>query len=83
MYRLLRSEGRILIIQGNSNNLYDAIWLFFVKFTTTRARFCSVAELESLIAGAGFEIGLVRSIDKCFFIPSVYLVEGIKRPPSR
>ena len=78
MYGLLRPEGRALIIQGNNNNTYDAIWLFFVKFTTTKAQFCSVEKLRSWLNEAGFEVGAVRSVDKCFFIPSIYLVEGIK-----
>jgi hypothetical protein len=83
MYGLLRPGGRVLIIQGNRNSTYDAIWLFFVKFTTTEARFHSVEELQIILGEAGFEIGVVRSIDKCFFVPSIYLVEGIKWPPCR
>jgi ubiquinone/menaquinone biosynthesis C-methylase UbiE len=78
MYGLLRPGGRALILQANNNNLYDAIWLFFVKFTTSKAEYCSVEVLQSYLSAAGFKPGVVRSIDTIFFVPSVYLVEGLK-----
>jgi ubiquinone/menaquinone biosynthesis C-methylase UbiE len=78
MYGLLRPGGRVLILQANKNNLYDAIWLFFVKFTTSKAEYCSVEVLQSILGNAGFKLGVVRSIDTWFFVPSVYLVEGLK-----
>lgn len=78
IYHRMCKGGRFLIIQANTNNIYDAVWLFFVKFTTTTAEYFSVNKLVSILQKASFQIGLVRSIDKCFFIPSIYLVEGIK-----
>lgn len=74
---LLRPGGRVLIIQANSETVYDLGFLLFVKLTTTRATYDSAAGLHGLMQGAGFQPGVVRPIDSPFFIPSIQLVEGV------
>lgn len=78
MKDLLNKGGRILIIQGNTNNRYDAAWLALVKLGVSKADFLAVSEVESVIREAGFRIGTVRRVDTLSFIPSIYMVEGIK-----
>jgi trans-aconitate methyltransferase len=75
---LLNQGGRILIIQGNTNNWYDAAWLALVKLGVSKADFLAVAKVESIIRDAGFRIGTVRRVETKYFIPSIYMVEGIK-----
>lgn len=78
MASLLKPEGRLLIVQGNCNNLYDALWLFFVHLTVSRARFLSVTKLARVVTEAGFRKGVIRRIKPVWWIPSIYMVEGIR-----
>ena len=76
MKGLLVPGGRLLIIQGNTNNLYDAAWLALVKLGVSKAEFLSVAAVRSVLLEAGFRIGTIRRLQTVFFIPSIYMVEG-------
>ena len=76
MKTLLKPNGRLLLLFANQNTLYDALWLMFVKLTTSRAQYPSVSSLHNLLKESGFEIGKTESIDSLFFVPSVFMVEG-------
>ncbi|MCB0629705.1 MAG: class I SAM-dependent methyltransferase [Saprospiraceae bacterium] len=78
MWKLLAPNGRTLIVQANHNNFYDALWLIFVKLTVSQAEYLSVEDLKEVLQQAGFTIGKVRPISTAFFIPSVFLVEGVR-----
>lgn len=78
LWELLTPQGRVLIVQANNNNFYDALWLIFVKLTVSKSEFLSVKRLQEVLGTAGFSTGTVRRIRTAFFIPSVHLVEGIK-----
>jgi len=78
MAALLRPGGRLLIIQANTENLYDRSWLLIVRLTTTPSRYLSAAGLHALMSTAGLAPGVVRSVDKPRWIPSIQLVEGIR-----
>jgi trans-aconitate methyltransferase len=78
MYELLSPGGRLLIVQGNTNNFYDWLWMRFVKLTVSESEFLSVSSIRNILSRAGFTLGEVRSADTAWFIPSIYLVEGIK-----
>jgi len=73
----LKPEGRMLLIFGNRNDLYDACWLKLVKLTTSEAQYLSVSKTQQLLRNNGFEVGKIERIDSLFFVPSVYLIEGI------
>ncbi len=75
---LLRDGGRLLIVQANTESWYDAAFLLFVKLTTTSAAYHSAAGLHGLMADAGLEPGVVRGIDKPWYIPSIQVVEGVR-----
>jgi 2-polyprenyl-3-methyl-5-hydroxy-6-metoxy-1,4-benzoquinol methylase len=74
---LLRPGGRLLIVQANTETWFDAGFLLFVKLTTTAAAYHGSADLHALMADAGLAAGVVRGIDKPFFIPSIQVVEGV------
>ena len=78
MAALLRPGGRLLIIQANTENAYDWAWLLVVRLTTTPSRYLSAAGLHALMSEAGLTPGVVQSVDKPRWIPSIQLVEGIK-----
>lgn len=77
MKKMLEPGGTIIIIQGNTNNLYDAAWLAMVKLGVSKADFFSVKKIKSILKEAGFRIGTVKRVDTAFFIPSIYMVEGV------
>ncbi len=78
MVALLRPGGRLLIIQANTENRYDWAWLLIVRLTTTPSRYHSAAELHALMRGVGLTPGVVRSVNKPRWIPSIQLVEGTR-----
>jgi trans-aconitate methyltransferase len=78
IYDLLDDHGRVLIVQANNNNFYDSLWLIFVKLTVSKAEYLSVKKLQDILSRTGLVPGAVRPIETAFFIPSVFMVEGIK-----
>ena len=79
MKMLLKPNGRLLLLFANRNTFYDALWLMFVKLTTSKAQYLSVSSLHNLLKESGFEVGKTQSIESLFFVPSVFMVEGILR----
>ena len=77
MKQLLTPGGRLLIIQGNKNNLYDYLWLALVQVGVSKADFLAVKKIKSILQNVGFTVESVIPVDRAFFIPSIYLVEGI------
>lgn len=78
MAGLLRPGGRLLIVQANTENLYDRVWLLFVRLTTTPSCYHGAAGLHELMSGAGLHPGIVLSVEKPLWVPSIQMVEGIK-----
>jgi len=76
VHNLLNPGGRLLILFANTNNWYDALWLVFVKFTTSKAQYLSVKATQHLLKEQGFIIGKTERIETAFFIPSVYMIEA-------
>ena len=77
IHKLLKPNGRLLLLFANNNNLYDALWLMFVKLSTSKAQYLSVASTKTLLQVCGFSIGRVERINGPFLLPSVYMIEGI------
>lgn len=69
----LNPGGRLLILFANNNNLYDALWLVFVKLTTSKAEYLSNKKMSSLLTECNFHIKSIQRIETAFFIPSVYM----------
>lgn len=78
MASLLRPGGRLLVIHANTDTLYDRVCMLFVKLTTTRARYHSSAALRGMMDRAGLSPGVLCSIEKASFMPSIHLVEGLR-----
>jgi len=74
----LKPNGRLLLLFANNNNLYDAVWLMFVKLTTSKANYLSVSSTQHLLNESGFETGRIQRIESSSFLPSVFMVEGIE-----
>ncbi len=77
VHSLLNPGGRLLLLFANTNNWYDALWLVFVKLTTSKAQYLSVKATQQLLKEQGFIIGKTERIESAFFVPSVYMIEAI------
>ena len=77
MKQLLSIGGRLIIIQGNTNNLYDYIWLALVQLGVSKAQFLSVYKVRDILTNVGFAVNNIKPVERAFFIPSIYMVEGI------
>lgn len=77
MKMLLKPNGRLFLLFANRNTLYDAIWLMLVKLTTSSAQYPSVSSTQNLLKDSGFEVGKTEPIESLFFVPSVFMIEGI------
>ena len=77
MKKQLETNGRLLLLFANQNNWYDAFWLKIVKLTTSKAQYLSVSDTQNIMKSNGFKIGRTERINSLFFIPSVFMVEGI------
>ena len=68
---LLKEGGYLLLAQASQNNFYDGITMFFVKFTTGRAKYPSVKAIQKITTNL-FKTEAVIRIREKFFIPSIY-----------
>lgn len=67
----LKVGGYLLLAQASQNNLYDSIAMFFVKFTTGKARYPSVKAIKRMIKGIFICEDIIR-IKERFYMPSIY-----------
>jgi len=78
IYSLLKFGGRLLLVQPNTQNLYDKLWFSIVKLTTPPSEYLSLNILKEKLIEAGFVIGKVQQIEKNFLIPNINMVEALK-----
>ncbi len=75
---LLVPGGRVLIVQANTETLWDGLVLRFVALTTTAANYRSAKKLTELMSQAGLRPSHLESIATAAFMPSIQLVEGVR-----
>lgn len=75
---LLKSEGYLLLAQASQNNAYDVLTMFFVKFTTGKAKYPSVKEVLAMTKELFQCEGIIRIKKRCY-MPSIYcfILKGI------
>jgi trans-aconitate methyltransferase len=78
IHTMLNPGGRVIIIQGNTENLYDKLFYQGVKLTVSNAEYLSTQKLSQLMKTAGFAVSSNIPLPKKWFIPSIYLVEGMR-----
>jgi 2-polyprenyl-3-methyl-5-hydroxy-6-metoxy-1,4-benzoquinol methylase len=74
---LLRPGGRLYLAQASQNSVYDAAIMIFVKFTTSKANYPSVREMNAMIRNEFADVRNVL-IKERFYMPSIYLFACIK-----
>jgi 2-polyprenyl-3-methyl-5-hydroxy-6-metoxy-1,4-benzoquinol methylase len=69
---LLRPGGYLMLAQASQNNLFDAMVMFFVKFTTSKAKYPSVKEMKKII-NQQFFMKELDQIKEKIYMSSIYL----------
>ncbi len=75
---LMDVGGYLFLAQASQNNLYDSIAMFFVKFTTGKAKYLSVKEFLH-ITKEFFKCEDFIMIKEKLYMPSIYLFILAKR----
>ena len=78
LHAMLVSGGRLILVHATIENPYDLLFMLFVRLTVSRGEYWSTRRLGSRLREAGFRPGIVRPMRRAFFIPSLYLAEGIR-----
>ncbi len=68
----LKPGGYLLLANASTNSLYDALAMFFVKWTTSSASYPSLQEMDRLL-GPHFFIKERQRIRERFYMASIYL----------
>lgn len=70
----LCSQGATVVIANSStNSLKDLLINFFLKATTSKARYLSVKEMKVLFQNAGLNLQEVKVIREKFYMPTIAL----------
>lgn len=71
-YNLLNKDGLLILAQASSNSIYDNFIMFFVKFTTSRARYLSIKDIMNLVVNK-FKLIFTIEIKEKFYMPTICL----------
>ena len=63
----------VIIVNSSTNSLKDLIINFFLKATTSRARYLSIKEMKALFRKTGFDLKKVKIIRERFYMPTIAL----------
>ncbi len=77
LHSLLNPAGRVIIVQGNTENIYDKLFYLGVKLTVSRAEYLPTRKLAEMMVNVGLTVTTMTPLSSKCFIPSVYLVEGM------
>ncbi len=70
---LCRPGATVIIASSSTNSLKDLIINFFLKATTSRARYLSVKEMKVLFGNAGLSLKEVKIIREKKYMPTIAL----------
>ncbi len=71
-YSLLKDTGSLFLAQASANSTYDNIAMFFVKFTTSSAKYLSAQKIQMLIQDK-FILKKLHKIKEKGYMPTICL----------
>lgn len=71
-HRILKDQGHLLLAQASANTVYDHIAMFFVKFTTSSAKYLSIKKIQE-IAENRFNLVKTHIIKEKSYMPTICL----------
>lgn len=73
MAGLCNEKGQVIIVNSSTNSLKDLIINFFLKATTSKARYLSIDEMKELFKNAKLKLKKIEIIREKFYMPTIAL----------
>lgn len=70
---MCKEKGQVIIVNSSTNSVKDLIINFFLKATTSKARYLSIEEMKSLFRTAGLKVIAIRIIREKRYMPTIAL----------
>lgn len=70
---LCNKKGQIIIVNSSTNSLKDLIINFFLKATTSKARYLSIDNMKKLFKTAKLKVKNIEIIRERFYMPTIAL----------
>jgi len=73
MAGLCNKKGQVIIVNSSTNSLKDLIINFFLKATTSKAKYLSIDEMKKLFKSANLKVKKNEVIRERFYMPTIAL----------
>ena len=73
MAGLCNKKGQVIIVNSSTNSLKDLIINFFLKATTSKAKYLSIDEMKKLFKTAKLKVKNIGIIRERFYMPTIAL----------
>ena len=73
MAGLCNKKGQVIIVNSSTNSLKDLIINFFLKATTSKAKYLSINEMKKLFKSAKLKVKKIEVIRERFYMPTIAL----------
>lgn len=73
MYKMCNKGANVIIVNSSTNSLKDLIINFFLKATTSKAKYLSIDEMKKLFNKVKFNIKDIRIIRERKYMPTIAL----------
>lgn len=73
MAGLCNKKGQVIIVNSSTNSLKDLIINFFLKATTSKAKYLSIDEMKKLFKSAMLKVKKIEIIRERFYMPTIAL----------
>lgn len=72
---LLSDNGQIIIVNSSTNNPWDLLVNFGLKFTTSKAKYLSIKQMKKLFAASGLKEKNISVIKDKWYMPTIALMD--------
>lgn len=76
--KLCNKNANIIIVNSSTNSLKDLLINFFLKATTSKAKYLSIKEMKRLFKNNNLKVKRVNIIREKFYMPTIALFHVVK-----
>lgn len=73
MYKMCNKNANVIIVNSSTNSLKDLIINFFLKATTSKAKYLSIKEMKRLFEIVKFKVSDIKIIRERKYMPTIAL----------